>query len=114
MLVHHQGNSFLARAGMREVEFKVVKVEPGEFCIVGPDTEIFYEGEPIDREDEERLDGVGYDDIGGLRKQLSLIRELVELPIRQPKVHYPLCMPRPIPAKLNLPIVSRCSLKYKV
>jgi len=26
------------------------------------------EGEPVSREDEERSDGVGYDDIGGCRK----------------------------------------------
>ena len=31
-------------------------------------TMIFDEGEPIKREEEEKLDGVGYDDIGGCRK----------------------------------------------
>ena len=31
-------------------------------------TLLFDEGEPIKREDEENLDGVGYDDIGGCRK----------------------------------------------
>ncbi|GKV53592.1 hypothetical protein SLEP1_g60111, partial [Rubroshorea leprosula] len=50
------------------------------------ETEIFWEGEAIKREDEERLDGVGYDDIGGVRKQLAQIRELVELPLRQPQL----------------------------
>jgi hypothetical protein len=44
---------------MRSVEFKVVETEPKEYCIVAPDTEIFCEGEPIVREDEERLDEVG-------------------------------------------------------
>ena len=39
---------------------------------------IFCEGEPIKREDEERLDDIGYDDIGGVRKQLAQIREIVE------------------------------------
>jgi len=29
---------------------------------------MFTEGEPISREDEEKLDEVGYDDIGGCRK----------------------------------------------
>jgi transitional endoplasmic reticulum ATPase len=29
---------------------------------------LFDEGEPVKREEEEKLDGVGYDDIGGCRK----------------------------------------------
>lgn len=77
---------FLVRGGMRAVEFKVVETDPGDFCIVAPDTVIFCEGEPIKREDEERLDDVGYDDIGGVRKQLAQIRELVELPLRHPQL----------------------------
>ena len=47
---------------------------------------IHCEGEPIKREDEESAQDVGYDDIGGVRKQLGNIRELVELPMRHPKV----------------------------
>jgi hypothetical protein len=38
-----QGDTFLARGGMRSVEFKVVETDPGEYCIVAPDTEIFCE-----------------------------------------------------------------------
>ncbi len=54
-----QGDIFLARGGMRSVEFKVVETDPADYCIVAPDTEIFCEGEPIKREDEEKLDEVG-------------------------------------------------------
>jgi len=79
-----KGDTFVARGGMRAVEFKVVETEPAEYCIVAPDTLIHCEGEPIKREDEDKLDEVGYDDIGGCRKQLALIRELVELPLRHP------------------------------
>jgi hypothetical protein len=32
------------------------------------------EGEPIKREDEEKLADVGYDDVGGVRKQMAQIR----------------------------------------
>ena len=42
-------------------------MDPGEFVIVAPDTVIHCEGEPVKREDEERLDDVGYDDIGGCK-----------------------------------------------
>nr|GFA49730.1 cell division cycle protein 48 homolog [Tanacetum cinerariifolium] len=66
--------------GMRSVEFKVIETDPGEYCVVAPDTEIFCEGEPIKRDDADRLDEIGYDDVGGVRKQMAQIRELVELP----------------------------------
>jgi transitional endoplasmic reticulum ATPase len=79
-----QGDCFLARFGFRPVEFKVVGVDPGEFCIVAPDTVIHCEGEPIKREDEEKLDDIGYDDIGGCKKQMAQIREMIELPLRHP------------------------------
>ena len=77
---------FLVRGGMRAVEFKVVETDPVEYCIVAPDTVIHCEGEPIKRDDEESKDDVGYDDIGGVRKQLANIRELVELPLRHPQL----------------------------
>ncbi|KAK6163391.1 hypothetical protein DH2020_000255 [Rehmannia glutinosa] len=41
---------------------------------------------PVRREDEDRLDEVGYDDVGGVRKQMAQIRELVELPLRHPQL----------------------------
>jgi transitional endoplasmic reticulum ATPase len=81
-----KGDLFLVRGGMRAVEFKVVEADPAEYCIVAPDTVIHCEGEPIKREEEDRLDDVGYDDIGGVRKQLAQIRELVELPLRHPQL----------------------------
>ncbi|KAF5957530.1 hypothetical protein HYC85_004755 [Camellia sinensis] len=65
---------------MRSVEFKVVDTDPGECCVVAPDTEIFCEGEPIKREDKERLNE------GGVRKQMAQIRELVALPLRHPQL----------------------------
>lgn len=81
-----KGDTFLVNAGMRGVEFKVVETDPAEYCIVAPDTVIHCEGEPIKREEEDRLDEIGYDDIGGVRKQLAQIRECIELPIRHPKL----------------------------
>lgn len=64
----------------------MVAAEPKDFGIVGPATMLFTEGEPIKREDEEKLDDVGYDDIGGCRKQMALIREMIELPLRHPQL----------------------------
>merc|ERR1711920_1159628 len=79
-----KGDLFLVRQAMHPVEFKVVETDPSPVCIVAPDTVIHCEGEPVKREDEEKLDDVGYDDIGGCRRQMAQIRELVELPLRHP------------------------------
>jgi transitional endoplasmic reticulum ATPase len=81
-----KGDTFLVRESFRPVEFKVMEIDPPntEFCIVAPETVIHCDGDPVKREDEERLDEVGYDDIGGVRKQLALIREMIELPLRHP------------------------------
>lgn len=82
-----KGDTFLVRGGMRAVEFKVVETDPEPYCIVAQETVIHCEGEPIKREDEEQsLNEVGYDDIGGCRKQMAQIRELVELPLRHPQL----------------------------
>lgn len=81
-----KGDCFICRGGMRAVEFKVIEVDPGDYCVVAPETVIHCEGDPVKREDEEKLDEVGYDDIGGCRRQLVQIREMVELPIRHPEL----------------------------
>merc|ERR1719235_2335190 len=79
-----KGDCFIVRQAMHPVEFKVVETDPADYCLVTQDTVIHCEGDPIRREDEEKLDDVGYDDIGGCRKALALIREMVELPLRHP------------------------------
>ncbi|OQS02919.1 cell division control protein 48 [Thraustotheca clavata] len=79
-----KGDLFLVRQAMHPVEFKVVETDPSPYCIVAPDTIIHCEGEPIKREDEEKLDEVGYSDIGGCRRQMAQIREMIELPLRHP------------------------------
>jgi transitional endoplasmic reticulum ATPase len=84
-----KGDCFICRRAMRAVEFKVVDVDSGsnnDYCLVSPETEIYCEGDPINREDEDKLDDVGYDDIGGCRKQLMQIREMIELPVRHPEL----------------------------
>jgi len=83
----HKNDTFVVRGGMRAVEFKVIETDPAPFCIVAPDTVIHCEGEPVKREEEEdALNAIGYDDVGGCRKQLALIKEMVELPLRHPSL----------------------------
>lgn len=90
---------------MRAVEYKVIGVEfEGEsgddddedkYCIVGDGTEIDHENEDLGREEDERLNEIGYDDIGGCKRQLGQIRELVELPLRHPQIFRTVGIPPP-------------------
>ncbi|RWW25497.1 hypothetical protein GW17_00010159 [Ensete ventricosum] len=61
-----KGDLFLVHGGTRSAEFEVIETDPAEYCIVAADTEIYYEGEPVKREYEDRLDEVGYDGVGGV------------------------------------------------
>jgi len=81
-----KGDCFIVREGFRPVEFKVMEINPpeNEFCIVAPETLVHCDGDPVKREDEEKLDEIGYEDLGGVRKQLAMIREMIELPLRHP------------------------------
>lgn len=66
------------------MEFKVIATEPGDFGLVASDTILFTDGEPINRDEEDKGNDVGFEDIGGVRRQLALIREMIELPLRHP------------------------------
>ncbi|CAF4041236.1 unnamed protein product [Adineta steineri] len=80
------GDTFITRAGMRAVEFKVIETEPSPYCIVAPDTVIYYEGDPIKREEEKAsLNEIGYDDIGGLESVKRELQELIQYPIEHPE-----------------------------
>eukprot|EP01041_Mallomonas_annulata_P001179 gene1179-2294_t len=79
-----KGDLFLVRQAMHPVEFKVVEMDPPPYGVIAPDTEIHCEGEPVKRDDEEKANDVGYDDIGGCRRQMAQIREMIELPLRHP------------------------------
>lgn len=81
-----QGDCFLLEGGNKPIEFQVVLTEPDTACIVATGGEIFFDGEPIDRDedDKKRKDLLGYSDLGGINKELAQIKELVELPLRHP------------------------------
>jgi len=67
----HMGDKFIVRGNFKAVEFKVVATEPGEFGVVTSTTVLFTEGEPIKRDDEESKNDIGYEDIGGCRRQMA-------------------------------------------
>ena len=80
----HKDDKFVVRGNFKAVEFKVVATEPGDFGVVTSTTVLFTEGEPIKRDEEEGKNDIGYEDIGGCRRQMAQIREMIELPLRHP------------------------------
>lgn len=69
--------------GIQNLEFIAEKVEPKEDpVIIRSKTEIRIKGQPRG----ERSTGACYEDIGGLRKQIQRLREMIELPMRHPKI----------------------------
>jgi len=81
-----KGDSFKVKNEDKTVEFKVIEIDPVDYCIVGPDTIIYCEGEPLLREKQSEESEISYDNVGGCQKQLVQIRELVELPLRHPQL----------------------------
>jgi len=67
-----------------------------KLCIVDAKTLLEVSIDPDNsRLSDPRLNELGYDDIGGCRKQLAAIRELVELPLRHPEVFSRVGVPPP-------------------
>nr|AHL28477.1 chloroplast cell division cycle 48 protein [Chromera velia] len=97
----HRNDHFSIPFGGRTVEVKVMEIdtldeEDAEACVVNAETVINCDGDVLVREeDDETIDEVGYDDIGGCRKQMDLIRELIELPLRHPEVFRQVGIPPP-------------------
>jgi len=68
--------------GTQSLEFITESAEPEGSVIIRPQTEITIKGQPRG----EKPTGTCYEDIGGLRKQMQRVREMIELPLRYPEV----------------------------
>nr|AJA32494.1 ATPase [Nosema pernyi] len=86
------GNRYRISSGIGSVEYKVVGMTNKEGAdirhgYIVNETKVVSD-ETISREAaEEEFNMVGYDDIGGCRKQLAQIKELIELPLRHPALY---------------------------
>jgi transitional endoplasmic reticulum ATPase len=68
---------------LSNLKFKISFTEPNDFLIIGPSTKI----EISNKTPNDKLEnGVNYEDVGGLKSQLTKIRELVELPLKHPEI----------------------------
>jgi transitional endoplasmic reticulum ATPase len=65
----------------------IAKVTPKGIAIVTDSTEIELKEEPYKPEDGQReVSDIHYEDIGGLGRELQLVREMIELPLRHPEI----------------------------
>jgi len=66
-------------------EFSVVETNPRGPVMINASTNVKIKGESVSQPGREAT-GVTYEDIGGLRKQVQRIREMIELPLRFPEL----------------------------
>ena len=87
----HRGDSFHVDGPSGVLEFQCVDIDSVEVdndtaCVVVEETIIECDGDPVDRDDVDDLENAGYDTIGGAKKHLAAVRELVELPLKHPEL----------------------------
>lgn len=87
------GNVYRIKSGgMTTLDFKVVKICSGnekdngeiQHAVAMDETSIVADGQVSKSEVDKEFGMIGYDDIGGCRRQMAQIRELIELPLKQP------------------------------
>ncbi len=65
----------------------IAKVLPKGIAIVTDETDIELKEEPYKPEEgKKELSDIHYEDIGGLGRELQLVREMIELPLRHPEI----------------------------
>ena len=69
--------------GARRQDFTVVSASPKEAVLIHPDTVIRMVEE---KEATERRARVSYEDIGGLKREIQRVREMIELPLKYPQI----------------------------
>ncbi len=67
-------------------EFTVVETRPKGAVVVTAATDLKVRGESVERAEQREGAGVTYEDIGGLRREIQRIREMIELPLRYPEL----------------------------
>lgn len=71
------------------LSIKIIDCDPVPYCIVTPETELRITA-PMPHDIKIEIDRVknteGYDNIGGCSRQLELIKEMIDLPLRHPEL----------------------------
>ena len=64
--------------------FAIVQTSPKGIVQVLPDTEIIIKEDALDQEEQDHVQTISYEDIGGIGNQLQKVREMIELPLKHP------------------------------
>ncbi|MFO7711349.1 MAG: CDC48 family AAA ATPase [Candidatus Woesearchaeota archaeon] len=72
--------------GFSDIKFIVVDTNPKQAVRITDMTEIVFNPEAEEAEEEHDVPEVTYEDIGGLQDEIKKIREMIELPIKHPEV----------------------------
>jgi len=86
-----EGQSFRKDIIGNSITFFIVRVlpklSPGTIAIVSDTTEIELKDEAFNPDEGKReITNIQYEDIGGLERELQLVREMIELPLRHPEI----------------------------
>ncbi|MFW6195916.1 MAG: CDC48 family AAA ATPase [Thermoplasmatota archaeon] len=68
------------------VPFMVISTNPLEPVVITNDTSIIVKEEPVSESDMVATTRVTYEDVGGLEEELKRVREMIELPLKHPKL----------------------------
>ncbi len=71
--------------GFSDIKFIVVDADPKQAVIISDLTDVRFNPEAVEFEEEKVLE-VTYEDIGGLTDEIKKIREMVELPLKHPEI----------------------------
>lgn len=75
----------MAGFGFSDIRFVVIEAEPKQAVIVTDATEVRFNPEAVEFDEEKVLD-VTYEDIGGLTDEIKKVREMIELPLKYPEI----------------------------
>ncbi|MHA1410028.1 MAG: CDC48 family AAA ATPase [Candidatus Odinarchaeia archaeon] len=79
-----KGDIFNIRVGInKQIKFKVVETSPSDIVVIRNSTKLIISAK-VDGE-VNRIPYVTYEDIGGFKKPLKKIREMIELPLKYPE-----------------------------
>ncbi|MBI5458347.1 CDC48 family AAA ATPase [Methanobacterium sp.] len=68
-----------------EIKFTVVSTNPAGLVRINDTTQVEVRPEAVEVM-EKKVPDVTYDDVGGLKKEISKVREMIELPLRHPEI----------------------------
>ncbi len=69
-----------------EIKLVVVDTSPKEGGVIGEETEVEVLSKAVEIKEDERVPEVTYENIGGLKREIDSVREVIELPLRHPEL----------------------------